>query len=72
MVITLLYVFSVAFLVAGVGLVLRNYWRDRIDLSGAISGSESPTFPPLPLIAIGLFPYAFPNEDQHKQLDGAL
>lgn len=63
-VITLLYVSSVALLVVGVGLVLRNYWRDRIDLSGAMAGSESPSFPPLPLMAIGLFPFAFPEEDQ--------
>jgi hypothetical protein len=65
-VITLLYVSSVALLVAGVGIVLRNYWRDRIDLSVAMSDSESPTFPPLPLMAIGLFPFAFPGEDQRK------
>jgi hypothetical protein len=65
-VITLLYVFSVVFLVAGVGLVLRNYWRDRIALGVAMSGSEFPSVPPLPLIAIGLFPFAFPEEDQRK------
>ena len=63
-VITLFYVASVALLVGGVGLVLRNYWRDRIDLGVAMSGSESPSFPPLSLMAIGLFPFAFPEEDQ--------
>jgi hypothetical protein len=70
--ITVLYASSVALIATGVVLVLRKYQWDRVTLGLAMSAAESPGAPPLPLIAIGLFPFAFPADEDRRQLRSFL
>ncbi len=70
--ISVLYVSSVAFVATGVVLVLRNYQWDRVTLGLAMSKAESPGAPPLPLLAVGLFPFAFPEDEDQRQLESFL
>jgi hypothetical protein len=68
-VITLLYACSFAFIVGGAMLVLRRYRLDRLTLMLAMSHAESPGGPPLPFIAKGWFPFAFPEEEDRHTLE---